>query len=79
MDSNIENKYIFRPGFINPGIKSAMTEISLVFYQFLYKFFPVIGIDAANIAASMIKVGVEKGSKSLYSNGDMRKINIAQK
>jgi hypothetical protein len=34
--STIKNKYIFRPGFINPGRKTAFSGITLMFYQKLY-------------------------------------------
>ncbi|MBL4899646.1 MAG: hypothetical protein JKX76_08400, partial [Colwellia sp.] len=74
LESMIERKYIFRPGFINPGRKSAMSGMSLTLYQFIYKIIPSIGIDASDIAKSMIKVGVGAGSQALYSNGDMRRL-----
>ena len=73
-DSNIESKYIFRPGFINPGRKSAMAGFALKIYQFLYKIFPVTGIDASDLAKFMIHISINGGSKAVYGNRDMRKL-----
>jgi len=74
LDSKIQRKYIFRPGFINPGLKSAMSGGSLALYKFIYKLIPSIGIDASDIAKSMVAVSMGSGEKVLYSNADMRKL-----
>jgi nucleoside-diphosphate-sugar epimerase len=71
-DSSILRKYAFRPGFINPGRKNAQTGWSGRIAQLIYKLIPCIGIDATDIAKVMIKVGLSRNSKSLFSNREMR-------
>lgn len=77
-DSKIKYKFIFRPGFINPGRISAMSGITLKLYQLLYRVLPAIGIDAVDLARLMISVGTKGSSKIVFSNADMRKL-IAMK
>jgi nucleoside-diphosphate-sugar epimerase len=71
-DSSILKKYAFRPGFINPGRKSAQTRWSGRIAQVICELIPSIGIDATDIAKVMIKVGLNGNSKSLLSNREMR-------
>jgi len=73
-ESKIKNKYIFRPGFINPGRKSAMAGFSLYVYKFLYKLIPSIGIDSADLAKAMIKIGTTQGKRYIFENRDIRRL-----
>ena len=73
--SAIKKKYIFRPGFINPGRKAAFSGVSLMFFQFIYKIFPALGIDAIDLARVMIHVGVAGGTKVVFENRDLREIS----
>jgi len=73
-ESMLKEKYIFRPGFINPGRKSAFSGIALMFYQFIYKIFPALGIDAFDLAKVMIHTGVAGSLKSVFENKDLKEI-----
>lgn len=74
-NSAILKKYIFRPGFINPGRKAAFSGISLTAYQFVYKIFPSLGIDAIDLAKVMIHVGINGRKNVIAENSDLRKIS----
>ena len=73
-ESNLRTKYIFRPGFINPGIKSGMSGISLWLLQLIYKIFPFIGIDAKDLAKAMVHVSLLSHQATVFENRDIRKI-----
>jgi len=73
--STIRKKYIFRPGFINPGRKSAFSGFALKFYQFLYKIFPSLGINAIELARVMVHVGITGQEKVIFENSDLREIS----
>jgi uncharacterized protein YbjT (DUF2867 family) len=72
MDSRIRKKYIFRPGFINPGRKSAQTGWSGGSARLFYRLIPSIGIDAADLAEVMVFVGLNGSAKPILSNREMR-------
>ena len=71
-ESGINNIFIFRPGFINPGRRAAFKGVVLKVYQAIYKIFPSIGIDALDLANAMIRVGLEGGDKIIYENDEIR-------
>ncbi len=73
--SIFRKKYIFRPGFINPGRKLAFSGFALMCYRFLYKIFPFLGVDAINLAKVMIYVSKTGQEKVIYENYDIRKIS----
>jgi len=73
-ESSIRQKYIFRPGYINPGRKSAMAGWSGWIAERFYWLFPVIGIDATDLAAVMISVGLNGSSTSIFSNREIRSL-----
>ncbi len=72
MDSRIRKKYIFRPGFINPGRKSAQTAWSGWGATLFYRLIPSIGIDAEDLAKVMVFVGLNGSAKPELSNREMR-------
>jgi len=74
MEPMLKEKYIFRPSLINPGRKSAFSGIALTLYQFIYKMFPVSGIDAFDLAKVMTHTGVAGSSKNVLENKDLKKI-----
>jgi len=74
-NSTLNKKYIFRPGFINPGRKAAFSGVSLTVYQFVYKLFPSLGIDAMDLSKVMIHVGISGRQDVIVENSDLRKIS----
>jgi len=73
--SAIAKKYIFRPGFINPGRKTAFSGIALILFQFIYKIFPSLGVDAIDLAKVMIHEGMAGREKVMFENRDLREIS----
>jgi len=74
LESGVKKVYIFRPGFINPGRKSAMKGLSLWAIKPFYKIFPFIGIDAFDLAKVMIYVGVNGSEINVFENKSLRKL-----
>lgn len=72
MESRIERKHIFRPGYIDPGRKSAKSRIPVWLARPFYKLFPAIGIDAVDLARVMVRVGIEGNQQIVFSNAQMR-------
>ena len=56
--SELAEKYIFRPGFIMPGPNSKNATLSAKLFEPFYRLFPMIGIDATELASVMINVGL---------------------
>lgn len=73
LDSNISRKYIFRPGYINPGQKEAKSRIPFWLIKPFYKLFPFIGIDAPDLARVMVDVGLNGHDLKIFENGDLRR------
>jgi len=73
--SMLKEQYIFRPGWINPGRKSAFSGVALMIYQFIYKMFPALGIDAFDLAKVMIHTGVVGSSTRVFENKDLKRIS----
>lgn len=74
LGSSIHQKYVFRPGFIKPGRKSATAGWSGWIAEQFYKLIPVIGIDAVDLATVMINAGLNGSSSSILSNREMRNL-----
>ena len=72
LDSKIARKYIFRPGFINPGRKQAKSRIPAWIVIPFYKLFPAIGIDSPVLASIMIDVGLYGNDQKILENRDIR-------
>ena len=72
-ESGIIQKYIFRPGFINPGRKTPQAGWSGRVAKSVYRLIPSLGIDAEDLATVMIDVGLTGNAKRILSNGEMRK------
>ncbi len=73
LESGIMRKYIFRPGFINPGRKKAISRIPAWMVKPFYKFIPSIGIDAPALANVMVEIGLDGCEQEILENKDIRK------
>lgn len=71
-DSTIAETYIFRPGYIMPGEASKNATLSAKVFEPVYRLFPVIGIDAPDLARVMIDIGMSRNEKTVFENRDMR-------
>jgi nucleoside-diphosphate-sugar epimerase len=70
--SRLEEKYIFRPGYIMPGPASKNVTISARLFEPIYRLVPVIGIDASELARVMIDVGINRHDMTIFENRDLR-------
>ena len=70
--SKLAEKYIFRPGFIMPGPQSSNATFSAKLFEPIYRLFPMIGIDAPELARVMVDVGINQHEKTVFENRDMR-------
>jgi len=77
LESNIQKKYIFRPGFINPGKKSAIGGIYLWGFKPFYHLFPFTGIDVKGLAKVMVHVGLNDCEQTIFNNWDLRSISLS--
>lgn len=72
MESALTRKYIFRPGYIMPGMGRSRSTIPEWISRPIFRLFPSIGIEAVNLAKVMLEVGITHPPKTLYTNGEMR-------
>ncbi len=72
MGSELAEKYVFRPGFIMPGPQSKNATLSAKMFEPIYRLFPIIGIDAPELARVMIDVGINQHEMTVFENRDMR-------
>lgn len=70
--SELAEKYVFRPGFILPGAKSKNVTLSAKLFEPIYRLFPMIGIDAPELARVMIDIGMNQHKTTVFENRDMR-------
>ena len=73
-DSALHNQYIFRPGYISPGRKTAISGPGMWLCKPIYKLFPFLGINAVDLAAAMVDVGLNGHANTVLGNGDLRAI-----
>ncbi len=55
-----------------PGPNSENSTLSAKLFQPIYRLFPVIGIDATELARVMIDVGMNQHKSIIFENSDMR-------
>ena len=72
MESHLTRKYIFRPGYIEPGQVPSRSTIPEWLSRPLFKLIPALGIEAVNLAKVMLETGLTKPAQVLYTNRDMR-------
>jgi uncharacterized protein YbjT (DUF2867 family) len=70
--SELSEKYMFRPGFIMPGATSKSPTLPAKLLEPIYRLFPVIGIDAPELARVMVDVGISRHKMTVFENRDMR-------
>lgn len=70
--SGIKEKYIFRPGFIMPGPKFKSVTLSARLFEPVYRLFPMIGIDAPQLARVMVDIGINRHEMTVFENRDIR-------
>jgi hypothetical protein len=72
LGSQLADKFIFRPGYINPGAKHSNMTISAKVFEPIYRLFPSIGVDASALANAIVKVGLQGYEKTVLENSDLR-------
>jgi len=72
LDSQLAEKFIFRPGYIKPGPKQSNMTLSAKAFEPLYRLFPAIGVDAIDLANAMVEVGLRGHEKTVLENRDLR-------
>ena len=77
LECGIRQKYVFRPGYINPDRKTAQAGWTEWAARQAYRVMPRIGIDAADLSKVMVNIGLNGHEKPILSNREMR--NLAQK
>ena len=70
--SGLAEKYLFRPGFIMPGPRSKNATMSAKLFEPFYRLFPMIGIDAPELARVMVDVGMKQHKSTIFENREMR-------
>jgi len=70
--SELAEKYVFRPGFIMPQPESKNATMSAKLFAPVYRLFPMIGIDAPELARVMIDIGMNQHETTIIENKDMR-------
>lgn len=71
-ESNLKNAYAFRPGFINPIHKKALSGMSQTVFQWIYRLLPFLGINADDLGNVMLAVGIEGNKKRVLENREIR-------
>ena len=72
LDSQLLEKYVFRPGYIRPGPKKLNTTWSAKAFEPIYRLFPAIGVDAEVLAKAIVEVGIKGYEKTILENQDLR-------
>ena len=73
LESALPDKYVFRPGYIAPGRQKSRTRIPDWLALPAYRLLPFMGIDAVDLARTMLLVGLERGPQTLFENSDIRR------
>lgn len=74
VESHLTRRYIFRPGYIMPGMGRSRSTVPEWISRPLFKLFPALGIEAVNLAKVMIETGLKAPKQVLYTNGEMRSL-----
>ena len=72
LGSILAEKYIFRPGYIKPGLKHLNTTTSAKIFEPIYRLFPAIGVDSEVLAKAMVDVGIHGHERTVLENRDLR-------
>ncbi len=71
-DSGIERWCIYRPGYINPSTAPRTFMMSNRIYKLLYLLFPMLGIDAPDLAKVMVNAALKGETGIMFKNRDIR-------
>jgi hypothetical protein len=74
INSQITNKFIFRPGYINPGPNSKRFSIFEYFFKPLFLIFPFIGINDNDLAKCMVETSLKGNTKQILENSNLRQL-----
>ena len=72
-ESRIGSRFVFRPGYIDPGRKQARSRIPVWFARPFYRLMPFLGIDAVDLAAVMLDAALHGSERNLYETRDLRR------
>lgn len=72
LNSSLKDKYILRPGYINPSRTSSNFMWSTAIFKPIYKLMPFIGVDAEELGKAMVDVGVNGNHTAVMENSDIR-------
>ena len=72
LGSQLAEKFILRPGYINPGPKHLNTTFSAKAFKPIYRLFPAIGVDAEVLAKAIVDVGEQGHERTILENRDLR-------
>jgi uncharacterized protein YbjT (DUF2867 family) len=74
VESHLTRKYIFRPGYIQPGrTGGSRSTVPEWISRPLFKLLPFMGIRAVDLARVMLEVGIAGSAQVLWTNGEMRR------
>lgn len=74
IDSQIADKFIFRPGYINPGKNTNRFSIFEYIFKPLFLIAPFIGINDSDLAKCIVEAGLKKNDKQILENSDLRQL-----
>ena len=72
MASSLAEKYAFRPGFIMPAGVRKNDTLTYRLFEWTYRLFPRVGVDATKLASVMIDVGLTGHDRLIFENRDLR-------
>lgn len=68
--------YIFRPGYIYPVTPRKEPNSMYLWmrrlYKLMVKIYPNVGVTSVQLAAKMVAIGFDGGTKTIYENADIR-------
>lgn len=73
-ESSLATKFALRPGFINPPPDTEKESRTYFGAKTAYKLFPALGIDTADLANVMVRVGLDGSAKAVLENRDLRSL-----
>ena len=79
MASALAEKYAFRPGFILPAGERKNDSLTYRLFEWAYRLFPRVGVDATKLARVMVDVGLNGHDRIIFENGDLRAYRAASR
>ena len=75
MESKLDRKYIFRPGYIHPD-NGFRKDIWVTLFHPIFRLLPFIGVNASHLGKVIAQIGITGFEKMILENKDIRTINI---